>query len=82
MSCEHFFCTWGCQKEATANPQDHLGRESIPDDASMTGPKAPEHKLVASKKIEKLPRICKIGARGPGQQIYQGLCESMTVLDC
>ena len=31
----------------------------------MTGLKAPKHKLVASKKIEKLPRIAKIGARGP-----------------
>ena len=34
-------------------------------DASMTGLKAPEHKLVASKKIEKLPKIPKICARGP-----------------
>ena len=65
MSYEHFFCTRRCQKEARANPQDHSGRESIPDDTSMTGPKVPEHKLVASKKTEKLPRIRKIGARGP-----------------
>ena len=63
MSCEHFFCTWGCQKEARANSQDHSRRESIPDDVSKTGPKAPDHKLVASKKIEKLPKITKIGAR-------------------
>ena len=65
MSCEHFFCTWGCQKEARANPQDHSGRESMPDDVSMTGLKAPEHRFVANKKIEKLPRISKIGATGP-----------------
>ena len=65
MSCEHFFCTRVCQKKTRANPQDHLGRENIPDDASMTGLKAPKHKLVASKKIEKLSRIAKIGARGP-----------------
>ena len=66
MSCEHFFCTWGCQKEARANSQDHSRRESIPDDVSKTGPKAPGHKLVASKKIEKLPKIPKIGARDLG----------------
>ena len=65
MSCEHFFCTWGCQKEARTNPQDHSVRKSIPDDASITGLKVPEHKLVASKKIKKLPRISKVGARGP-----------------
>ena len=65
MSCEHIFCTWEYQKEARVNPQDHSGRESIPDDASITGLKAPEPKLIASKKIEKLPRIRKIGARGP-----------------
>ena len=59
MSCEHFFCTWGCQKEARANSQDHSRRETIPDDVSKT----PGHKLVASKKIEKLPKIPKIGAR-------------------
>ena len=53
MSCEHFFCTWGCQKEARANSQDHSRRETIPDDVSKT----PGHKLVASKKIEKLPKI-------------------------
>ena len=63
MSCEHFFCTWGCQKEARTNSQDHSRRESIPDDVSKTGPKAPSHKLVASKKIEKLPKIPKIRAR-------------------
>ena len=79
MSCEHIFCTWGCQKESRANPQDHSCRESIPDDASMTGLKVPEHKLVANKKIEKLPRILKLA---PGaQQIYQGMCEIMAVLD-
>ena len=61
MSCEHFFCTWGCQKETGANSQDHSCRESIPDDVSKTGPK--DHKLVASKKIEKLPKIPKIGVR-------------------
>ena len=33
MSCEHFFCTWGCQKQARANSQDHLNRESMPNDA-------------------------------------------------
>ena len=59
MSCEHFFCTWGCQKEARANSRS----ESIPDDVSKTGLKAPGHKLVASKKIEELPKIPKIGAR-------------------
>ena len=50
MSCEHFFCTWGCQKEARANPQDHSGTENMPDDASMIGLEPPEHKLVAIKK--------------------------------
>ena len=65
MSCEHFFCTWGCQKEARANPKDHSGSESMPDDVSMTGPKAPEYKLVGSKKTEKLPRIPKNCARSP-----------------
>ena len=64
MSCEHFFCIWGCQKEARANLQDHLCRESIPDDTSMTSLGVPEHKLVASKKTGKLPRIPKIGTRG------------------
>ena len=64
MSCEHFFCTWGCQKEARANPQDHSGTENIPDDASMIGLGPPGHKLVASKKNEKLPKIPKIGAVG------------------
>ena len=59
MSCENFFCRWGCGKEARANSQDHSGKESIPDDVSMTGLKAPEHK----KKVEKLPKIPKIGAR-------------------
>ena len=63
MSCEHFLCTWGCQKETGANSQDHSHRESIPDDVSKPGPKAPDHKLVASKKIEKLQKIPKIGAR-------------------
>ena len=43
MSCENFFCTWGCGKEARANSQDHSGKKSIPDDVSMTGLKAPEH---------------------------------------
>ena len=61
MSCEHFFCTWGCQKQARANLQDHLGRKSIPDDASTTGLRAPECELFGSKKTEKLPRIPKIG---------------------
>ena len=64
MSCEHFFCTWGRQKEARANLQDHSGTENIPDDASMIGLEQPEHKLVASKKNEKLPKIPKIGAVG------------------
>ena len=64
MSCEHFFCTWGCRKEARANPQDHLGTQNIPDDASMIALEPPEHKLVASKKNEKLPKISKIGAMG------------------
>ena len=63
MSCEHFFCTGGCQKQARADSQDHSGRESIPDDASTTGLRGPEHELVGSKKIEKLPRIPKICAR-------------------
>ena len=34
MSCEQFFCTWRCQKQARANLQDHSGREVIPDDAN------------------------------------------------
>ena len=61
MSCEHFFCTWGCQKQVRVNS----GRGSMSDDASAKGLRAPEDKLVRSKKIEKLPRIPKIGARGP-----------------
>ena len=64
MSGEHFFCTWGCQKEARANSQDHCGQESIPDDVSKTDPKAPVHNLFASKKTEKFPEIPKIGAMG------------------
>ena len=68
MSCKHFFCTWGCQKQARADSQDHSGRESISDDASTTGLRVPEHELVGSKKIEKLPRIPKIGARARGRR--------------
>ena len=64
MSYEHFFCKWVCQKETRVNSQDHSGWESIPDDVSKTGPKAPAHNLFASKKIEKLPKIPKIGGRG------------------
>ena len=66
MSCEHFFGTWGCQKEARSNSQDHSGRESIFVDVSMTDLKVPEQKLFASKKIEKLPKIPKIAARDLG----------------
>ena len=40
--------------------------ESIPNGVSKTGPKAPAHNLVASKKTEKLPKIPKIGARDLG----------------
>ena len=75
MSCEHFFYTWECQKQARANSRDHSGRESIPDDAPTRGLRAPEHELVGSKKIEKLPRIPKIGS------MAQRRCKSMTVLD-
>ena len=64
MSCEHLFYTWRCQKQARANSQDHSGSESIPGD-----------ELVGSKKIEKLPRIPKNGARA------QRRSKSMTVLD-
>ena len=46
--------------EIRANSQDH---SSIPDDVSKTGPKAPAHNLVAGKKIEKLPKIPKTGAK-------------------
>ena len=66
MSYEHFFCTWGCQKEARSNLHYHWGMESIPNGVSKTGPKAPAHNLVASKKIEKLPKIPKIGSRDLG----------------
>ena len=66
MSCEHFFCAWGCQKEARPNSQDYSSRESMPDDVSKTDQKAPAHNLVASKKIEKLPKISKIGTRDSG----------------
>ena len=51
------------------------------DDASTTGLEAPEHELGGSKKIEKLPRIPKIGARDPGLSRAQRRCKSMTVLD-
>ena len=61
-----FFCTWGCQKKARGNSQNHSGRESIPDDASTTDLRASEHELVESKKTEKLPKIPQIGARDPG----------------
>ena len=64
MSCEHFFCKLGCQKEIRANSQDHSDWESIPDDVSKTDPKAPAHNLFVSKKIEKLPNIPKIFGRG------------------
>ena len=75
-----FFCTWGCQKQARANSWDHLGRESIPDDASITGLRVHEHELVGSKKIEKLPRIPKIGTKDPGLNRAQQRCKSMMVL--
>ena len=55
MSRKHFFCTWGCQKEARGNPQDHSGTQNIPDDVSMIGLKPPEHKL------EKIPKIGAVG---------------------
>ena len=55
MPCKHFFCTWGCQKEARGNPQDHSGTQNIPDDVSVIGLKPPEHKLA---------KISKIGAVG------------------
>ena len=78
MSREHFFCTWGCQKGARTNPQDHSGRKSIPDDASMTGLKAPEHNWLQAKRLRNYQEFLKFA---PGaQQIYQGTCESMTVL--
>ena len=79
VSCEHFFCTWGYQKEGRANPQDHLGRESIPDDVSMSGLKAPEHKLVAKKRLKNYQELLKLAPEA--QQIYQGMCKIMTVLD-
>ena len=84
MSCEHFFCTWGCQKEARANSQDYSSRESMPDDVSKTDQKAPAHNLVASKKIEKLPKISKIGTRDSvsnkgSTNLWR--CKSITVLD-
>ena len=81
MSCEHFFCTCRCQKQARGNSQDHSSRESIPDDASTIGLRVSEHELVGSKKTEKLPRIPKIGARDPGLNRAQRRCKSMTVLD-
>ena len=81
MSCEPLFCTWVCQKQARANSQDHLGRESISDDASTTGLTAPEHEVVENKKIEELPRIPKIDTRDPGLNWAQRRCKSMTVLD-
>ena len=81
MSCEPFFCTWVCQKQARANSQDHLGRESISGDTSTTGLRAPEHEVVERKKIEELPRIPKIGSRDPGLNRTQRRCKSMTVLD-
>ena len=74
MSCEHFFCTWGCQKQARANSQDHLNRESMPNDASTTGLGAHEHELVVSKKIEKLSRIPRISSRDPGLNRAQRRC--------
>ena len=75
------FCTWGCQKQVRANSQDQSGREGMFDDASTTDLEAPEHELGGSKKIEKLPRIPKIGARDPGLSRAQRRCKSMTVLD-
>ena len=56
----------GVSKRGQANSQDHSGRKSILDDVSMTDLKVPEQKLVASKKIEKLPKIPKIAARDLG----------------
>ena len=78
---EHFFCTWGCQKQARVYLQDHSGRQSMPDDASTTGLGAPEHEFVKSKTIEKLPRIPKIGSRDPGLNRAQRRYKIMTVLD-
>ena len=81
MSCKHFLCTLGCQKQNRGNSQDHSGRESIPDNVSTAGLRASEHELVGNKKAEKLPRIPKIGASDPGLNWAQRRCKSMTVLD-
>ena len=81
MSCEHVFCTWGCQKQARANSKDHSGREGMPDDASLTDLGTPGHELVGGKKIEKLSRIPKIDTRDTELNRAQRRCKSMTMLD-
>ena len=70
MSCGHFFCTWGCQKEAKSNSQDHSRRKSIPDDVSKTGPKAPGHIWLQAKRLKNYQKFLKLA---PGaQQIFEG----------
>ena len=79
--CHVNTCTWGCQKQAKGNSEDHSGRECTPDDASTTGLRGSEHELAGSKKTEKLPRIPRIGVSDPGLDRVQRRCKSMMVLD-
>ena len=67
MSCEHFFCTWGCQKEARANSQDHSRRESIPDDVRR-------HLVISWLQAKRLKNYQKFLKLAPGaQQICEGV---------
>ena len=60
MLFEHFFCAWRCQKEVAANPQDHSGRESMPDDVCKTGSKILARTLATSKRIKRLAKFSEI----------------------
>ena len=58
----------GVLKQARANSQDYLGRESIPDDDSTTGLRVPKHELFGSKKIETYQEFLKL-ASGPSKGV-------------
>ena len=58
MSCENFFCTWGCQKKVKANSWDHSDSESIPaNNVSKIGSKTLVRTLASNKRIAKSPKV-------------------------
>ena len=71
MSCEHCFCTWGCQKEARANSQDHSRRKVY----QMMSLRQVRRRLVISwlqaKRLKNYQKFLKLA---PGtQQICEGV---------